>query len=55
LDIARPESNGSINPTSLNSGNITFGMQWQTKLITGKRKERLLASMKAVKTTAVSM
>jgi hypothetical protein len=39
--FARPENNASINLTSPSSGNITFGMQWQTKLIAGKRKERL--------------
>jgi hypothetical protein len=53
--FAKPESNGSINLTSPNSGNITFGMQSQTKLVAGKRKERLLASMTAVETTAASM
>lgn len=52
--FAKPESNGSINLTSPNSGNITFGMQWQTKLIAGKRKKKLLALMIAVKMTAAS-
>jgi hypothetical protein len=44
--FARPESNESINLTSPNSGNITVGMKWQTKLIAGKRKEKLLVSIK---------
>ena len=52
--FARPESNESINLTSPNSGNITFGMKWQTKLIEGKRKEKLLVSITILK-ASVSM
>jgi hypothetical protein len=52
--FARPESNESLNLTSPNSGNITFGMKWQTKLIEGKRKEKLLVSITILK-ASVSM
>jgi hypothetical protein len=52
--FTRPKSNESINLTSPNSGNITFGVIWQTKLIAGKRKEKLLVSITIWK-VAVSM